>query len=491
MGHPDYVDVDVDSVTAKIAAVQARNRVEDADAAAVDEGNRDAGEDPSEQRKEGAIAGDEDKGDAGDVTLYDDEGVPVVYHVQDHKQFMAERIREQEDGTELGGCGSGNGVGSGPMRSTRKRGVTVSPMVLQQGVDLDERGAAKKQKKMVDARAESAKDASSSAEEGETRRASQRGNDALRDTCAKPGASKKRLGSADGAASARKKRRVDEDLGATGNTDADQGKKQKKTAHASAESAKDVSSSAEEGKARRAALRGDDAQRGTRAKPGASKKRKRGSGTAASARKKLRVDEDLDAAVATDADQVDSKAFPWLIPDGKRGFRKGKHKSVEKYVHSRVASIFPEFSSDPQWVSWALHAYETEILSRNLCWGTKGDGEIFASEFASKFFPISVNLRGSAGYFSAMRRKVEAMIRALGPPAWFLTVGPNEKEWRDQLIALYRDEILSTDPAATDAEVQAKIEALLADLDAKMAGSVDKEVRRFCQHSLYTNADTN
>ena len=62
MGHPDYVDVEVDSVTAKIAAVQARNRVEDADAAAVDEGNRDAGEDPSEQGKQDAIAGDEDKG---------------------------------------------------------------------------------------------------------------------------------------------------------------------------------------------------------------------------------------------------------------------------------------------------------------------------------------------------------------------------------------------------------------------------------------------
>ena len=193
MGHPDYVDVEVDSVTAKIAAVQARNRVEDADAAAVDERNRDAGEDPSEQGKEGAIAGDEDKGDAGDVTLYDDEGVPVVYHVQDHKQFMAERIREQEEGTALGGCGSGNGVGSGPMRSTRKRGVTVSPMVLQQGADLDQGGAAKKQKKVVDARAESAKDAPSSAEEGKARRASQRSNDALLGTGAKPGASRKRL----------------------------------------------------------------------------------------------------------------------------------------------------------------------------------------------------------------------------------------------------------------------------------------------------------
>lgn len=65
-----------------------------------------------------------------------------------------------------------------------------------------------------------------------------------------------------------------------------------------------------------------------------------------------------------------------------------------------------------------------------------------------------------------MRNEVKAMCRVLGPPCWFCTISPKEKEWACQLVASVRAKALAEDPARTEAEVVAIVERELQRLDA-------------------------
>ena len=87
-------------------------------------------------------------------------------------------------------------------------------------------------------------------------------------------------------------------------------------------------------------------------------------------------------------------------------------------------------------------------------------------ETSRSFWKCMFRQRGSEQFFQAMRNDVESMVRTLGPPAFFLTLGPKEKEWIDLLVSLIRAECFAIDPAITEDELAKEVAVQLEELDA-------------------------
>jgi hypothetical protein len=154
---------------------------------------------------------------------------------------------------------------------------------------------------------------------------------------------------------------------------------------------------------------------------------------------------------------IEAQAFTHLFPDGSHGLYAEDHcyNSIHSYVKARLECVFPHWSKDPGWSSWALQATEQETVENNTNWGTRKDGDISAadllnglktSDLASAFWPIYKQVKGSDAYWGQMRRETEGMCRVLGPPTWFLTISPKEREWVDQFIASYRSKARPSPP---------------------------------------------
>jgi len=182
---------------------------------------------------------------------------------------------------------------------------------------------------------------------------------------------------------------------------------------------------------------------------------------------------------------IDAKAFPACLPAGDCGIYTGDRVDVSahNYIHARMTSAAAHFGTDPQYVSWALQVFEDEILDRNIFFGTRTREQITAEDvrsgltvgFAKKlFWPVLLHLRGSDGYFINMRGEVEGMTRVLGPPSWFMTLGPKEKEWVDQYIALLRAEAFAEAPAISEEQLAARVNAALDHLDVAVAAEIGK-----------------
>jgi len=114
--------------------------------------------------------------------------------------------------------------------------------------------------------------------------------------------------------------------------------------------------------------------------------------------------------------------------------------------------------------------------------GTEHDGQLSAKDLATglttaearkRIWPVLFHLRGSDAYWVTLREMIESMVRVLGPPTWFFTLGPDEKNWVDQATALLRAEALAANPAMTMQELAEHVEAGLSDLDALVREEMD------------------
>ena len=193
-----------------------------------------------------------------------------------------------------------------------------------------------------------------------------------------------------------------------------------------------------------------------------------------------RLEEKMGGALRTTSkralEDVDCKAFPVCFPFGGPGiFAKDYlYSSACEYINARLASVNPTFASDPQYTAWALQVYEDEILDRSTYFATKEKGTIVANEVAAGltaakaqklFWPVACKIRGSDAYFYSHRVETENMCSMLGPCTWMVTLGPKEKEWVDQAVALIDAEIVGKVPFLSENERQAEIERQLAGLD--------------------------
>ena len=75
------------------------------------------------------------------------------------------------------------------------------------------------------------------------------------------------------------------------------------------------------------------------------------------------------------------------------------------------------------------------------------------NDVKKRFWPILVNLQGSEGWCNNFKHEVEGMVRVLGCPSYFVTLGPADRDWRDLLIYLYGVECREHRPWLENSEV--------------------------------------
>lgn len=163
--------------------------------------------------------------------------------------------------------------------------------------------------------------------------------------------------------------------------------------------------------------------------------------------------------ISLNAANSDTRAFPWLFPDGKFGFNHVRPQSVEprgnEHSERDVARFqlkFKDrrFAADPSFVSF-VHGYlEGKTLMSSIGIRARmGLGKMTTAaflrlledgtpEFQASMSTVAAALRGRNAYWVDTRKSLKSHISTFGPPTWFVTLNPAEWSWPD-ILEIYRN----------------------------------------------------
>ncbi|MCG8079346.1 MAG: AAA family ATPase, partial [Candidatus Thiodiazotropha taylori] len=158
---------------------------------------------------------------------------------------------------------------------------------------------------------------------------------------------------------------------------------------------------------------------------------------------------------------LEELAFPQLYPYGRNGFsdRKGTELTTHQYFSCRILNKDKRWSSNPQYLFWALHIHEQNYLQSAISVALRNRSKandpinvndvrnVHTIDVKTDNYMFMRNLRGTAAYWRSELFKLIAKIRTFGPPTFFLSLSANDMHWYDNFKFI--------DPAMTDSDIDA------------------------------------
>lgn len=148
----------------------------------------------------------------------------------------------------------------------------------------------------------------------------------------------------------------------------------------------------------------------------------------------------------------DTRAFPWLFPDGKFGFHctrpqgeNGKAPTERSIARFQLKFKDRRFTTDPSYLSFVHGFLEGKILLSSI--GLRArmgisnmTSENFQrlveegdTEFQTSMSTVAAALRGRDAFWVDTKRTLKSHISTFGPPTFFVTLNPAEWQWPDVL----------------------------------------------------------
>ena len=165
---------------------------------------------------------------------------------------------------------------------------------------------------------------------------------------------------------------------------------------------------------------------------------------------------------------LEQLAFPTMYPNGQNGLKTPRTTPLTtlKYFQCRLMSVDRRWSSNLPYLFWATNVVEKKLLSDNISIAMKmrssktsrrqtalNVGTIKSDlsinpDFPENYYGFMKNIRGSPAYWNSAKLDLNAMIKELGPPTWFLTLSANDMNWPDLIHALCQQEGISSSSMA-------------------------------------------
>ena len=142
---------------------------------------------------------------------------------------------------------------------------------------------------------------------------------------------------------------------------------------------------------------------------------------------------------------LEETAFPQIYPYGSYGLNHPREQqpTTQEYFRCRLLNKDKRWSSNPQYMFWALHINEQNklqnaisIVLRNR---TKTNLPVRVDDVSSAHtittktdsYSFMKQLRGTAAYWKNELSKLLAKLRTLGPPTFFMSLSANDMHWMD------------------------------------------------------------
>ena len=201
------------------------------------------------------------------------------------------------------------------------------------------------------------------------------------------------------------------------------------------------------------------------------------------------------------ADNTEYLSFPHLYPNGRFGrFHTREVKLGEaEFCKSRFLNADRRFARDPQYLFWSCRQSQLKALMSGVYHFMQSvfvnknptAGRLIAmvqsndQDMNRSLSSVLGNVRGTSQYWIHRYYEVRTMMRAFGPPTWFVTASAGDYAWQDldkHLRAVNADiekgktlgELCVLDPVTVSRHFKLREEALVKFLkDAKPLGRVD------------------
>ena len=148
----------------------------------------------------------------------------------------------------------------------------------------------------------------------------------------------------------------------------------------------------------------------------------------------------------------ETKAFPYLFPEGKNGFQEERNTKLGygRYVNSRLFNADRRFASDSQYIFYLQYVSELKRINSSVAIAMrKGIPNSTVTAAALKDpeqrqhilkndqgYRFLTNTRGSPAYWEKALRDLFAMLHQLGTPTWFCTFSAADKRWPEIVEAI-------------------------------------------------------
>ena len=158
--------------------------------------------------------------------------------------------------------------------------------------------------------------------------------------------------------------------------------------------------------------------------------------------------------------EMESKAFPYLIPNGKNGHDEERNSKIglNRYFNLRLFSADTRFASDPQYIFYSQYASELHYVKNSISIALRKSSKItpdnanvtaamlkdveerkkiIRSDLGYRFLKT---VRGTPPYWEKTLLDLFGMLRQLGTPTWFCSFSAADRRWPEICEAICKQQ---------------------------------------------------